>query len=284
MTDRTNGGHVSEVLIERYALGQQVSPEAEWAVEAHLEGCALCRAKLAEVVRSDAPAVSAVVDSVWSRVDSLVDSSVDAEVARRPKALGHNRFAAWLSTWAPPAMVPWVGMSVLVTAIALLCDLTGAFGFDRPSMLLLLSPVLPLFGVAAAWTRGLDPAWELVAPTPRSGLYLVLRRTLSVLVVVLPALVVAGLIAGTSPALGLVPCLAFTAGTLALGGFVGVTRASIALGGLWCLFVVGPALVRTRLPAAFEPWAMPIWGAVAVLAAAALVMRASAFTKLTSQR
>ncbi|WP_215544356.1 zf-HC2 domain-containing protein [Amycolatopsis sp. CA-230715] len=280
MTDRTSGGHVSAELIERYALGQPVPPEAEWAVEAHLEGCALCRAKLAEVVRSDGPAVSALVDSVWSSVDSIVD----AEVVRRPKALGHNRFAAWLSTWATPAMVPWIGMSVLVTAIALLFDVIGVFGGSRPSLLLLLSPVLPLFGVAAVWTRGLDPAWELVAGTPRSGLYLVLRRTLSVLVVVLPALVVAGVLAGTSPALGLLPCLAFTAGTLALGGFVGVTRASIAVGGLWCLFVVGPALFQMRLPTAFEPWAMPIWGAVALLAAAVLVLRAPAFTKLTSQR
>lgn len=280
MTNGTNGGHVSETTLERYALGQQVSPEAEWAVEAHLEGCALCRAKLAEAVRSDAPAVSAVVDSVWS----IVDSTVDAEVARRPERVRHHRFAGWLSTWATPAMLPWVGMSVLVTALALLFDLIGAFGFDQPSMLMLLSPVLPLFGVAAVWTRGLDPAWELVAPTPRSGLYLVLRRTLSVLVVVLPALVVAGLIAGTSPALSLLPCLAFTAGTLVLGGFVGVTRASIVLGALWCLFVAGPALFRARLPEVFEPWAMPIWGAVALLAAAVLVMRASAFTKLTSQR
>ena len=80
---------------------------------------------------------------------------------------------------------------------ATLLDLAaGAGDAGAPSWVLLAAPVLPLLGVAASWSRALDPAHELVAATPAAGLPLLLWRTLVVLAVVVPAALVAGVVTG----------------------------------------------------------------------------------------
>jgi hypothetical protein len=149
---------------------------------------------------------------------------------------------------------------------------------------LLLAPVAPLLGVAAAWSRGLDPAHELVTASPRAGLYLVLRRTLAVLVVVIPALAGAGWLVGTSPARWLLPCLAFTAGALALGEVVGLHRAASGLALAWTAVVVAPSLVTARTPVLLEPASLPAWAALTALVAVVAVLRRDAYTGLPSGR
>ena len=76
-------------------------------------------------------------------------------------------------------MVPWLAMVVGVTLVALLLDLSDT-GSGEVSLVLLLAPVLPVLGVAASWSRGLDPAYELTASVPRAGLYLVLGVVISI--------------------------------------------------------------------------------------------------------
>ena len=126
--------------------------------------------------------------------------------------------------------------------------------------MLLVAPVAPLLGVAAVWSAGLDPAHELVVASPRAGLYLVLRRTLAVLVVVIPALTVAGWLAGASPARWLLPCLAFTAGALALGELIGLRRAAAALALAWTAGVITPSVLTARTPVVLEPASLPVLG------------------------
>lgn len=152
------------------------------------------------------------------------------------------------------------------------------------SLVLLLAPVLPVLGVAASWSRGLDPAYELTASVPRAGLYLVLRRTASVLAVVVPALLVAGWLTGVTAAQWLLPCLAFTSATLALGGVVGVTRAAAGLAGLWALAVVAPSLVTSRTAVALQTGSLPGWGALLVLGTAVVIVRRGAYSVLGAHR
>ena len=79
---------------------------------------------------------------------------------------------------------------------------------------------------------------------------MVLRRTLAVLVVVIPALTVAGWLAGASPALWLLPCLAFTAGALALGELIGLRWAAGVLALAWTAGVIAPSVLAARTPVA----------------------------------
>ncbi|WP_086748361.1 hypothetical protein, partial [Streptomyces scabiei] len=200
-----------------------------------------------------------------------------------------RRWSARLSRWLTPTMAPWLVMVMSVTLLALLLDLadTGTgygSGPGQVSLVLLLAPVLPVLGVAASWSRGLDPAYELTASVPRAGLPLVLRRTASVLAVVVPALLAGGWVTGVTAAQWLLPCLAFTSTTLALGGVLGVTRAALALIAVWAAVVVAPALATSRTPLALQTDGLPVWGLILTLGIGVVIARRGAYAVLGTHR
>ncbi len=266
--------HVAAVVLERYATGGAgIAEDAVWAVEAHLESCAACRERLADAVARRSPETGSLL--------TLVQASLATELARSPQmpARRHRRVARW----APPGLWPRLVMTVGVIAAALGLDLAGT-SLVLPSLVLLVAPVAPLLGVAAVWSAGLDPAHELVVASPRAGLYLVLRRSLAVLIVVIPALTVAGWLTGMAPARWLLPCLAFTAGALALGELIGLQRAAGALVLAWTAAVITPSLLAARTPPLLEPASVPYWGGLVAMIAVALVLRRDAYTGLRSER
>ncbi|MFD0823344.1 zf-HC2 domain-containing protein, partial [Micromonospora zhanjiangensis] len=220
-------------LISRYAAGDVgLDDAAGWAVEAHLESCASCRALLVDAVD---PPTQDLLDRVARTVAAGIAVG-PAPVRRRP----------WRRTGVLGRSLPWLAVAAGL--------MLAAVGFEKvypdlPSLVLLVAPVAPLLPVAAAWSRRTDPAWELLVSTPRNGLGLLLRRTLTVLAVVLPVLAAAGWGTGHSPALWLLPCLAFTAGSLALGALVGVDRAAVGLAAAWAAGVIVPSISVGHLPA-----------------------------------
>jgi len=194
----------------------------------------------------------------------------------------NRRWVHRVAAWAPPGLWSRLTMTVLVLAAALGLDMAD-FRLG-PSFVLLVAPIAPLLGVAAVWSASVDPAYELVVASPRAGLYLVLRRTLAVLVVVVPALAAAGWVVGASPVLWLLPCLAFTAGTLALGELIGVHWAAGVLALVWTAGVIGPSILTSRATFLLAPGSLPYWAALIATAAIPLLLRRNAYTGLRSQR
>lgn len=252
--------HMSAGLLARYAAGDELPADELWAAEAHLEGCALCRLRLADAAP---PQVVALTEAVWAGL----------ELTGRP-APPRRRWVGW----AAPSLLPWLGMTAFALAVALLADMVTPAG-AAPMAVLLVAPIVPALGVACAWSRGVDPAHELVASTARAGLELVLRRTLAVLVVVLPPLLVGGWLTGASPARWLLPCLAVTSVALALGGVLGVRRGAVAAAALWAALVIGPAVALGGVPAALTPGAAPLWAAALAAGVAAVGLRSSAYAR-----
>ncbi|MEU4446348.1 zf-HC2 domain-containing protein [Actinosynnema sp. NPDC050801] len=253
--------HPSAGSIARYAAGDDLPADLSWAVESHLETCATCRLRLADVAP---PQVTALTSAVWAEL-----AATGTPVRRRRP----------LTRWATPSLLPWLVMTAFVVLAALSLD--GLLpARSTSSAVLLIAPIVPVLGVVAAWSRGMDPAHELVVSTARAGLPLVLRRTVAVLVVVLPALFLGGWLAGASPAYWLLPCLAVTSVTLALGGVIGVRRAAVVATASWAALVVGPALVVGAVPVVLAPGAAPVWAAVLVGGAAAVFFRSAAYTRL----
>jgi hypothetical protein len=272
--------HVSADLLERYAAGDRRRPDVWWAVEAHLEACAPCRERLGHAVTRVSPATAALLERV--RTGLVADVARVAQPRRRP-AIARLVRSSW--RWAAPAVLPRLGMTVLMVLVALGLDLAdGRAGGRYPSLVLLLAPVAPLLAVAAVWSRGLDPAYEIVAASARAGLDLVMRRTVAVLLVVIPALAGAGSLVGVSPARWLLPCLAFTVGALALGEVVGLHRAASGLIVAWAAIVVGPSLATGRPPVALTAASLPVWAVVTAAVTVALVVRRRAYTALSSTR
>ncbi|MEU3572947.1 zf-HC2 domain-containing protein [Kitasatospora sp. NPDC036755] len=273
------GEHASRRLIDDYARGDvAMAADTVWALEAHLESCAPCRSRLAASVAVEAPDVAALLDTVRAGLEPRLDAAVPVASRRhRPR---------WVSSWLTPVMTPWLAMTAVVTLAALLLDaLAPADVFGASSPVSLIAPVLPLCGVAASWSAGLDPAHELTASTARAGLPLLLRRTTSVLVVVLPALLLGGWLTGaTTVAQWLLPSLAFTSTALALGSVVGVTRAAAGLVAGWGVAVVVPVSVVGRVPSflqlALQPDWLPAWALLLALGAGAVIARRNAYSTL----
>ena len=269
--------HAPDRLIAAYVAGDDLPGDELWSLEAHLETCAECRARLAAV----AP-VQPVVDLVWSRLADRIELSAVPFHGPQPQpqpASRSWRWRRWLNTWVTPAMAPWLAMIAVVTLAAVLLDQVWRAALDVTAVQL-FAPVLPVLGVAASWARGLDPAYEVVTATPRAGLYLVVRRTVAVLATVLPVLAVAGWLTGTGPALWLLPSLAFTTGTLALGGVIGVSRAAYALIAVWVAIVVLPAFAQLGQTFALSTGALPVWAGIFALTTVVVVLRRAAFTRL----
>jgi hypothetical protein len=249
--------HVSGAVLAAYAGGDLgVDDPMAWPVEAHLEACAECQERL-----------SGLVASPVREILAAARTTILAQARNGPRPARRRRWRRLSHRWASWSLLPWAVVTLMAIIAAFLLD--EAFP-TRSSAVLLLAPVAPLGGLAMAWSRRWDPAWETVSGTARAGLELLLRRTVVVLGTVLPLLAAVGWRLGANPALWLLPCLTFTAAALLLGGLIGVSRAATLLGAAWVLAVVLPALVTVRVPVLVQPESLRGWA----VAAAALVVPA----------
>lgn len=262
--------HPTTMILARYADGGRgLDDAALWSIEVHLDACAECREQLA---KGATPATTDLLDRVAVSLDQAMNTSPLPARQRTQAVAVHRRWLAW-------TLLPWLAVTLAVLGCGVLLNSAEP---SLPSLVLLLAPVAPLPGVAVAWSRRIDPVWELIATTPAAGLAMVLRRTLAVLVVVLPALLVAGVSTGTSLALILLPCLAFTAATLALGAFIGVRRAAIGLGVAWSAAVLLPSVAAQSLSPVLQPGSNAAWAVTTVALAAITPFAATHFRRLTS--
>ncbi|MFF5918578.1 zf-HC2 domain-containing protein [Streptomyces flavochromogenes] len=232
------------------------------------------------------------------RPESATPGARPTRVAHTPTPHAPTPFGRWARLWwavGPALRGSWVVAVMLVVG--------GAYGLaygagvqGARSLLLALSPVLPLAGVAVSYGRHADPLYEITAATPSGGLRLLLTRTAAVLAVCVPLLTAGGAllppVAGfPGAAAWLLPGLALTLATLALGSFVGCRAAAATLGGGWLLAVTGPLLgpvdtaaSATALALYFSgPAAQGGWAAAALACAALLVLRRRSFDHLESR-
>ncbi|GAA0800716.1 hypothetical protein [Spirilliplanes yamanashiensis] len=251
--------HVPDAQLTAYAAGDPGLADALcWGIEVHLESCPWCRERLGAAL--DGPTAALV-----ARVGAALAPAGPATAPPPAPLRGRARRA--VRRWTTWSLLPRLAVTAGAVGAALALELLMP---AYPSPVLLVAPVAPLFGVAAAWSRRGDPAWELIAGTPQGGLLLLLRRTLVVLAALVPVLAVAGGLAGQNPALWLLPALGGTAATLALGSRIGVSRAAAVVAATWAAAVVVPALTTARLPALLTTAGLPGW-ALATAALAALV-------------
>ncbi|GLY92907.1 zf-HC2 domain-containing protein [Actinoplanes sp. NBRC 103695] len=253
--------HVPVAVLTAYATGELGADDAmAWPVEAHLETCAQCQDRLAGLI--PAPVGEMLAET---------RTAILARARNGPKPARRRRLRRLTHRWAAWSVFPWALVTLMAVIAAFLLD--AAFPV-RSAVVLLLAPVAPLGGLAVAWSRRWDPAWETVAGTARAGLELLLRRTVVVLATVLPLLAAVGWRLGTNPALWLLPCLTFTAAALLLGGLIGVSRAAVLLGGAWVLAIVLPALVTVRMPVFVQTESLPGWAVTAVALIGLTILRA----------
>ena len=262
--------HADDAVLEGYAAGT-LDDATAFSVEAHLLTCDLCRARTAPF--ADAPRL----DSVWAGVQELVDRPSETPVERLLLRFGVPEHLARLLAATPSLTLSWLSAIALCLAFAVIAahesdQAVGAF--------LVLAPLLPLAGVAAAYGPWLDPVYEIALAAPLQTFRLLLLRTSVVLAGTMLLTAVAAL---TLPSLDwraaawLLPALGLVLVSLALATYV---APALAFGGVATVWVGSVLLVRAGsgdTDAAFAAPAQAVFAIAAAVAAAVLVRRLQSF-------
>ena len=235
------GWHLDDDTLRRYV--ERTDSLAEGAsAEQHLLSCEQCRARVT--------AAAGVIDlaAVWDRTRDAIEVPRPSVLERLLRVAGLPAHEARLVAVASAFRGVWL---TGVAAILAFAALAAVFGHARGMWLFLaVAPVVPCLVVASSYDPWLDPALEpeLVAPYP--ALRLILLRTIAVLAIALPAVLLLGLfVPGEAPFAWLLPAVGFVAVVLAASTWVSPLNAAMAVSAAW-LMTVWLVATRPASPAA----------------------------------
>lgn len=201
--------HVDERTLTGYLAGATSAATAA-SVEAHVGSCAQCRARVAPAVDPGR------LDAIWDDVSRRVDVASLPRFERLLVRTGVPEDTARLLAATPSLTSAWLGS----LAVAVLFAVAAAGASPRGLFLFLtVAPMLPVAGVAAAYGREADPAYELAVASPYSLLRLLLVRSVAVVGATVAITGLGGLLLadlGWQAAAWLLPALALSVTTLAL--------------------------------------------------------------------
>jgi hypothetical protein len=222
--------HLNAETIGAYA-DNELSPAMAASLEAHLVACADCR----DLVNANTDTTRTSMN--WSAIADRIDEPHHNVAERVLVRLGVRDHIARLLVLTPAFRMAWPGALALVSSLALIAaNDNNALRGDRGSFaFLVLAPLVPVLGVAAAFVPQGDPARELTASAPYSAFELLLIRSAAVLVTsaAVTALASVALPSNAAAAAWLLPSLGLTTATLALSRWMPIAVAASALSALW---------------------------------------------------
>lgn len=223
--------HADAAELDRYASGS-IDHAGASSVEAHLLACASCRRQLAGVVDPQRLARG------WAEVVEILDAPRPGVLERVFRGLRVSEPTARLLAATPSLRLSWfLGVAFSVLA-------AGA-GRDATVVFLVVAPLLPLAGVAAAFGPDVDPAYEVTCAAPTSGPRLLLVRATTVFTTTLAVAGLAALAlpdAGWAAAAWVLPALGLTLTSLGLSTAIPSERAAVAVAVAW----VGAVLISAQ--------------------------------------
>lgn len=264
----TTTWHVHDELLAAYVAGR-LDAIVGASVEQHLTRCTECRA-----------ATTAHVDPRllargWEGVRDTVHSPPPPVLIRIARRCGLSEPTSVVLAATASLRTAWLVSAFVALTFATLA--VGLAGEDLLAPFLLVAPLVPVIGVAAAYGPQQDPLETLVVTAPYGRTRLILVRTLAVLASVLPFTALLGLFlpgplwlaaAWLGPALTLVPIL------LALSSFVGPRTGAALLAMAWS-GVVAFSLRGVPPTWPVEAGQQVVYLALAAASVAVLVVRSS---------
>jgi len=264
------GWHLDDDMLQRYV--ERTDSLAEGAsAEQHLLSCEPCRVR----VTAAASAIElSVIDfaAVWDRTRDAVEVPRPSVFERLLRGVGLPAQEARLVAVASAFRGVWL---VGVAAVLVFAALGAAFGHDRGVWLFLaVAPIVPCLVVASSYDPRMDPALEPELVTPYPVLRLILLRTIAVLALALPAVMLFGLLVpGETAFAWLLPAVGFVAVVLAASTWVSPLRSAIAVSLVW-LAVVWQLAVRSGSPdAVLQPRAQAGFLALAAASFSIFLLR-----------
>jgi anti-sigma factor RsiW len=235
--------HADDRLLATYVRGD-AGPVRGASLEQHLTHCAACRTRIATHVEVEP------LEAIWSRIQEQAQAPDPGRVHKVLSWLGISEESGRLLTAVSSMRGGWL---LGVTVALMFAGLAAFFSEDLGiSAFLLVAPLAPIAGVAAAFGGDADPSHEIVTTTPYSAGRLLLLRTVAVLAACTPIAMVVGLLL-PGPAwltvAWLSPATAGIAVTLALAPAVGLMAAATSVAAVWTTL----SLATTR---ALDPLAL----------------------------
>lgn len=252
--------HADPGLLRAYAEGR-LDPILAASLERHVDRCETCRARIRPL--ADAPALA----TAWSGIRDAVESPPLPWLIRQAQRLGLPEPTAVLLAATASLRVAWLSSAFVALGFSVIASMLGGGSMLWP--FLLVAPLMPVLGVAAAYGPSDDPFEALAVTAPYGRTRLLLVRALAVLVTSVPAACLLGLAlpgpdwvaaAWLGPAFAMLPLM------LAMASFLGPRLASAVTSILWCGVVVGS--IR-RLP---ETWPVELQQQIVYLALATVAM------------
>ena len=243
------GWHLDDGMLRRYV--ERTDSLAEGAsAEQHLLSCGQCRARVSAAAGVIDLAAAGVIDlaAVWDRMRDAVEVPRPSVFERLLRVAGLPAHEARLVAVASAFRGVWLAGVAAVLAFA---ALAAAAGHARGEWLFLaVAPVVPCLVVASSYDPRMDPALEPEMVTPYPALRLILLRTIAVLALALPAVLLFGLVVpGEAAFAWLLPAVGFAAVVLAASTWVSPLRSAVAVSSLW-LGVIWLLAARSGSPAA----------------------------------
>lgn len=234
--------HARSETLAAYVRGE-VDEATAYSLDAHVLACAPCRHEVA------GRTARAPLDRIWRGIDSQLEMIRPGRIERLLLRLGTGDHVARVLAATPSLRLSWLAAIALVLGFAGMAAHSGDAGL---LFFLVLAPLVPLAGVAAAYGPGLDPTYEIGLAAPMRSFRLLLIRSVAVLAT---SVVLAGAAALPLPGLDwraaawLIPALGLTTTSLALSTFV---RPLWAAGGTAFVWVMAVTVVEglSELPLA----------------------------------
>lgn len=265
-TSNAQTWHADEGLLAAYVEGR-LDAVLGASLERHLDHCSDCRSAIRPL--TDLPGL----DLAWDGVRTAIESPRHPWLVRQGRRLGLPEPTAVLLAATVSLRTAWISSAVVVLAFAAATAVLASGGTLWPY--LLIAPLIPVLGVAAAYGPSEDHFEALLVTAPYGRTRLILVRALAVVATCVPIACLLGValpgplwvaVAWLGPALSMIPLL------LALASFVGPRIGSAVIALLWMGVVI--ASVR-RLPATWpvEVQQQAVYLGLALLAGAVLLLR-----------
>lgn len=257
--------HVSDASLTGYLDGGLDALRSA-SVEQHLNACVDCRTRVR-------PRVDLTeLESGWTAVRDRIESPPRPAPIRLAEHVGLGEPTAILLTAAASLRLRWVVGAVLALAFAVAAALLVD---DSPWPFLLLAPLVPVIGVAAAFADEDDATEALPVVTAFGRPRLVAVRTLAVVVSTVPAACLLGLFLPGPFWLAVAwlgPACATLASLLALAVRLGMRSASAVVAIAWTAVVVYAQQVRVDAMWSVEAPRQLTYAAVAAAALAVVLV------------
>ena len=228
----TSTWHLDDDLLDAYAQGRPLSAALAASVEAHLERCPGCQARLVPV--AELPRL----DAVWAEVVDVLDAPRPSLLERLLQRTGVAPDTARLLAVTPSLQASWITGTVVLLTLVLVVSHSGERGI---ALFLALAPVVPVAGIAVAFGPRTDPLHEVTLAAPYSSFRLLLVRSAAVLAVTTLIAVPVTFLVPSTPlvsAAWLLPALALSVTSLALAARVDPVVSSAGLSVLWLVLAL----------------------------------------------